>query len=669
MASTDPWSDFDAIRHNIKHNTVDKLKQILTGLNDECGTHHARSGKKQDIIDRVTSSLDHWRNANAEDKWSKAKAVIAQVRTTGSYSSQSHLSMASSSGSASGHAVHSLYHANNLVKPNFHSSTSGTSALPRYDPYAPPRRPIVPPAPSSSSSVYQKPPAIRFKESPFFRIDQVISNIVECPESASSTDRRQQQVSFTLSADQIDKLRVPRTKYQLRLFCTSSFFYSGHSSFRSASTSSVPCLVEFPPTCEVRVNNVQLNANLKGLKKKPGTAPPPDITKLARLVPTPNKVELVYVNSQQPVQNKKYYMVVLLVEFTTVDELVEKLKISSYRRGEDIKQKMAESVNVDDDIVAGPSKMSLKCPLSFMRVVTPCRSSKCVHSQCFDATSWYSMMEQTTTWLCPVCEKQLDHRELIIDGYFDEILKTVPESVEDVVVEADGEWHTTDNKYGTSTWKAKNSVAVPAPVPKKEETPPPVKLEADNVGKPNGHQKTDVSYILLSDDDEEEVQKELSPSRNTNRSLNSTPQRQSHKKATNVIDLTLDSDDDGLAPVQPGKRKITETELGPASPTEPIWKKGRHEAEYPLPSITTLHNSASSPQFRQPAITSGGRLPPPHTINPGSPTRYSHYPGTSASPLYNNLPIRGNGSTPSSIQLPPLSELPQSRQTGPPRWG
>lgn len=49
---------------------------------------------------------------------------------------------------------------------------------------------------------------------------------------------------------------------------------------------------------------MQLNANLKGLKKKPGTAPPPDITKLARLTGTPNRVELVYVNSQQPVQNK-----------------------------------------------------------------------------------------------------------------------------------------------------------------------------------------------------------------------------------------------------------------------------------------------------------------------------------------------------------------------------
>jgi len=59
----------------------------------------------------------------------------------------------------------------------------------------------------------------------------------------------------------------------------------------------------------------------------------------------------------------------------------------------------------------------LSVQLSFMRVVTPCRSLKCVHPQCFDITSWYTMMEQTTTWLCPVCERQLDYRELIIDGW------------------------------------------------------------------------------------------------------------------------------------------------------------------------------------------------------------------------------------------------------------
>lgn len=253
-------------------------------------------------------------------------------------------------------------------------------------------------------------------------------------------------------------------------------------------------------------------------------------------------------------------------------------------------------------------------------------------------------------------------------SYFDEILKTVPESVEDVIVEADGEWHTADNKYGTSAWKAKHPVTAPPLEPKKEETPPPIKVEAES-SKPNGQQKTDVSYILLSDDDEEEVQNELSSPQSGGRSLDSipplTPQRHSQKK-DNVIDLTLDSDDDEPLSIQPGKRKIGEADLGPASPTEPIWKKGRHEVDYQLPSITTLHNSAPNPHFRQPPITSSGRLPPPHSINPGTPNRYPHYPGTSAPPLY-NLPMRGGSSAPGPLQLPPLSGVPP-RPGGPPRW-
>ena len=143
-------------------------------------------------------------------------------------------------------------------------------------------------------------------------------------------------------------------------------------------------------------------------------------------------------------------MAVMLVEYTGVEELVEKLKSSSYRRSEDLKQKSAPFVSLVmifhwldissgwisgswwwycrwavEDVAEMPSMCIkpqvamhwLSVQLSFMRVVTPCRSFKCVHPQCFDITSWYSMMEQTTTWLCPVCERQLDYRELIIDGW------------------------------------------------------------------------------------------------------------------------------------------------------------------------------------------------------------------------------------------------------------
>lgn len=71
------------LRHNIKHNTVDRLKQILTGFNEECNTVFFKSGKKQEIIDRIVNQLDLWRQANCADKWLKAKAVLYQVRNSG----------------------------------------------------------------------------------------------------------------------------------------------------------------------------------------------------------------------------------------------------------------------------------------------------------------------------------------------------------------------------------------------------------------------------------------------------------------------------------------------------------------------------------------------------------------------------------------------------------
>ncbi|KAF8922611.1 PINIT domain-containing protein [Mucidula mucida] len=576
MASTDPWFEFELIRHNVKYNTVDRLKQMLIGLNDECGVYLPKTGKKQEIIDRILSTLDAWKQQNQTDKWAKARTIIQQVRSHGQYTparTASTSAAASSSGPASGaHAMHNTYNG----APAY---PYGNGVAPRYDTYAPARKPSgsLNQLPSSSHSAPSKlaagKPGLRFKESPFLSIEQAVSSVVECPESNSSTDRRQQTVVFTLTNDQLAKLKSASPKYQLRLFCTSSTFYSPNPTFRSTTS---PALVEFPPTCEVRVNNVQLSVNLKGLKKKPGTAPPPDLGKYIRLNTTSNKVEMVYVNSQTPVQSKKFYLVVHLVRTTSVDHLVNQLKQTSYTTAADIKARMKASINDDDDIIAGPQKMSLKCPLSFMRVATPCRSSKCVHPQCFDATSWFSVMEQTTTWLCPVCERVLDTKDLIIDGYFDEIVKSCPESVEDVFVEADGEWHTTDNKYGSAEWKAQHPPVKPATAPRKPvsrtRTPP-----SQCNGKTNGKGKADLSILILDSDDEEEnrVKRELSPSFGNASSSSLAPSLppRSQSVQDTVIDLTLDSDEeeDVAPPRHVGKRKASDA----PSPTEPIWKKSR----------------------------------------------------------------------------------------------
>ncbi|KAJ7103581.1 PINIT domain-containing protein [Mycena belliarum] len=646
MASNDVWSEFDTIKHNIKYNTVDKLKQILAGLNDECGTQFSKSGKKQEIIDRIVSTLDGWRIGSMSEKWIKAKSIINQVRYSGMYTNTNPTPVVPPA------AVPAYASASLAKAPGLASASGSTSSVGRYDPYAPPRK-----ATATTSSATSAKPGIRFKESPFFRVHQTVSAVMECPESSSATDRRQTLLAFTLNNEHIAKLKSESPKYQLRLFCTSSTFYSPtHNSFRP---NALPCLIEFPPTCEVRVNGVQLNANLKGLKKKPGTAPPPDLGKLARHTVAQNKVEMIYVNSQQPAQPKKFYLLVQLVETVNVDTLVQDLKKSGYKSSHDIRREMISTMTIDEDIVAGPQKMSLKCPLSYMRVSTPCRSRKCTHSQCFDATSWFSVMEQTTTWLCPVCERILDCKDLIVDGYFDEILKQSPESVEDVVVEADGEWHTSDNKYGSATWKASHAPAKIVKAASSPRKPLPTKTPPDSPhknGDPNGKRKAKEIVVLDSDDEDEgRVKRELSPSfastSSVNRSFGSISGDPAlNSQGGNVIDLTLDSDDEAEPPSRPPAKR-TASEAGIVSPAEQIWKKGRLD-DLTLPPLRgTSTNTSNTMEYPRPpaqapvvltaARATGGVYPPSPGYIPVLP------------PVFNNGFTRSG--TSSTVQLSPTA--------------
>ncbi|KAI0963662.1 hypothetical protein AcW1_000679 [Taiwanofungus camphoratus] len=651
MASPSVWSDFEAFRHNVKHNTVDRLKQILTGFNEECGTNFTKSGKKQELIDRITREMEVWRHNTSTEKWTKGKAILSQVRQQGVYSPAR---MTADQSYSSSTASHSTYPASVSANHSYHSGVSGSSStIPRYDPYAPPRRPTAPP--TSTSSVPVAPSSnIRFKPSPFFRIERAVSSVVECPESTSAMDRRQQTLQFTINNDMVAKLNSTFPKYQLRLYCTSSSYYSPSSPFRSASGL---CPIEFPPTCEVRVNSVPLTANLKGMKKKPGTAPPPDLGKSLRISNgASNRIEMVYVNSQQPVQSKKFYLVVMLVETTTVEQLIDRLKKGKYKSSQEILDKMIQASSVDDDIVAGHQKMSLKCPLSYMRISTPCRSSQCVHSQCFDALSWFSLMEQTTTWLCPVCEKALNVEDLIVDGYFDEILNATPEDVEDVIVEADGQWHSSDNNYGSAQWKVAH-VSSKAPTPLKPASPSkrrsrsPAKLMPkgvhDVVGE-NNLRPSDAEIVVLDSDDEDEgrVKRELSPSYEShvpssiNLSQVSQPPR-SQTQDTDVIDLTLDSDEED-SPPPTRKRKNIEGDV--PSPTEPIWKKSRTNGAAQSSSPGSSNSGPSS------AYMNGSRhlAPPPrHATNvPPRPPHGNGYYNNSAVNPYLPRTNSGDSSSP-----------------------
>lgn len=338
--------------------------------------------------------------------------------------------------------------------------------------------------------------------------------------------------------------------------------------------------------------------------------------------------------------------------------------------------------------------------LSYMRISTPCRSALCVHSQCFDATSWFSMMEQTTTYLCPVCEKALNYDDLIVDGcvppfmncddgpsliltlrYFDNILKESPESVEDVIVEANGDWHTSDNKYGSAGWKMTHSPAAPSralPSPRKpisSASKSSSQLNGSNTANQNEKAKANVEILVLDsddDDDEEEgrVKRELSPSGSSaiNRSMEGpslpvvTPSRNTVSQ-TEVIDLTLDSDDEEEEeePVPPPPRvmeKRKAVDNSNSSLTDQAWKKARIDPVVP-PTLsrnpnghingtggsshsnginsTNALNALQMMQFdpnrelhREQSSGFHNRLPPPPVPRPSSILRPPEVPPTTA---------------------------------------
>lgn len=59
--------------------------------------------------------------------------------------------------------------------------------------------------------------------------------------------------------------------------------------------------IAFPYQCELRVNGEEVKANLRGLKNKPGSTKPVDVTHLLRFRPPSytNRIEVTYALTQK----------------------------------------------------------------------------------------------------------------------------------------------------------------------------------------------------------------------------------------------------------------------------------------------------------------------------------------------------------------------------------
>ncbi|KAI9796811.1 MAG: SUMO ligase siz1 [Piccolia ochrophora] len=146
--------------------------------------------------------------------------------------------------------------------------------------------------------------------------------------------------------------------------------------------------VAFPHQVELKVNGDEVKANLRGLKNRPGSTRPVDITGYLRKSGTyQNIIALSYAMTQ-----KKFMYVVNLVKVHPVDELVNKLQNG----------RVISKSRVINDMVNKSRDLEIEETSEVIRIFT------------FEA--------------------------LVVDQYVNDILKSTDKSVDQVTIHPDGQW-------------------------------------------------------------------------------------------------------------------------------------------------------------------------------------------------------------------------------------
>ncbi|XP_043716562.1 E4 SUMO-protein ligase PIAL1-like isoform X3 [Telopea speciosissima] len=98
------------------------------------------------------------------------------------------------------------------------------------------------------------------------------------------------------------------------------------------------------------------------------------------------------------------------------------------------------AVDSDSDIIEGPSRISLNCPISHTRIRTPVKGHLCKHHQCFDYDNFLEINSRRPSWRCAHCNQSVCYTDICIDQNMVKVLKEAAEGVSDVIISVDGSW-------------------------------------------------------------------------------------------------------------------------------------------------------------------------------------------------------------------------------------
>lgn len=386
---------------------------------------------------------------------------------------------------------------------------------------------------------------------------------------------------------------------------------AGQPGIPPPSNRNVP--IEYPNNPDVVVDDHLVPFKERGLRGKAGSAPPLDLDKGSRgLSRIPGRSTIVIMGHQGPTVtknkniSKKFWFQVVFCEITTMEDLLAQLEQLAPTDAAAELEKIRKRAEDEDDIQVGPSPLSLKDPLSGMRITKPIRSSKCSHLQCFDARWWLESNRSHPQWHCPHCNKELKFGDIICDGYFLSILRTVPDSYDEVTLESNGEWHTTDNKFHSSGWVPPvtsvpvTAVSTPGLSAKRERSPTP---DASAGGKRR-------AIEVLSDSSDEDEPRSNGTNGHHARSAQASTAPPGSRASSSlgvtpaVIDLTLSSDEEDDPP------------------------RPRQQSSSRPSSADTRHSETNAVNGLKRAMEQLARVQPHHpmlnAVKPSSPLASSH---------------------------------------------
>ncbi|KAF2004521.1 hypothetical protein P154DRAFT_519386 [Amniculicola lignicola CBS 123094] len=279
-------------------------------------------------------------------------------------------------------------------------------------------------------SPFQQPqvPQYHFRESPFYEIRSLV--LGEMTLEISPNHRQNINRPLIIPAEMCTQLKADPT---LRLL-----LLAGLEQPLAAYTR---IDISFPSQVEVKINGDEVKANFKGLKNKPGSTRPADITDYVRKqAQYRNSFIVTYALTQ-----KKFNLYIYLAKKQSVEDLTARIAKRNVITKQTVISEMRKRAS-DQEVVVDSINMSLKDPISTLRITTPCRSNICSHNQCFDVESFLQLQEQAPTWQCPICNKTISFEGLAVDQYVEEILENVPKGTDQVTIEPNGNWtHTPKN--------------------------------------------------------------------------------------------------------------------------------------------------------------------------------------------------------------------------------